>query len=524
MVADGEVDFGHQSFGLSELLKALGRGATPEGGLAITTAYRGEKVDGRVADDFKFEFKAGSLADYDQVWLFGYQRQGSGHDLSQEELKVLSAFMNGGGGVFATGDHEDLGYALCGQVPRVRSMRRWCRAGVTGCEDPAPSRNEKDRLDTLREGHDFGFQVSDQSDDIPQTILPKLNKSDCYFIPHPLLSHGNATIRVLPDHMHEGDCVAPTDLTKKLKFADGPEFDEYPLLSNQEVRLSPEVIAVAVSAGGHLQDRAEGEDRPPVDPRCFGAICVYDGHRVRLDGHRVGRVVVDASFHHFVNINLDGTGALKGRGLHDDEGRPTEDYEAIKRYYRNIAGWLIRPASKLLRYVKILISLRYMFPLVEEIRPDEEWTLDNLFEVGELTRRALSDFLSPAAANECTLSILAALGGGDLLKELADPQAATPRTAVLRRLLKPQLVVDAVLGVSMLLIARHLPGDAYEAGKRLEKMEERDDALAAMLTDDAGRLAAALGQAVERLSESLGEASKVLVTLDQPETEQPGDA
>lgn len=32
-----------------------------------------------------------------------------------------SADLHGGGGVFATGDHEDLGVALCGRVPRVRS-------------------------------------------------------------------------------------------------------------------------------------------------------------------------------------------------------------------------------------------------------------------------------------------------------------------------------------------------------------------------------------------------------------------
>ena len=33
--------------------------------------------------------------------------------------------MDGGGGLFATGDHGALGKALCGEVPRARSMRRW---------------------------------------------------------------------------------------------------------------------------------------------------------------------------------------------------------------------------------------------------------------------------------------------------------------------------------------------------------------------------------------------------------------
>jgi hypothetical protein len=33
--------------------------------------------------------------------------------------------MDAGGGVFVTGDHEDLGAALSSKIPRVSKMRRW---------------------------------------------------------------------------------------------------------------------------------------------------------------------------------------------------------------------------------------------------------------------------------------------------------------------------------------------------------------------------------------------------------------
>ncbi len=62
----------------------------------------------------------------DQVWFFGLQQIGPyGRSLTSVELASIARFMNKGGGVFATGDHQSMGYKLCGEIPRVRSMRRW---------------------------------------------------------------------------------------------------------------------------------------------------------------------------------------------------------------------------------------------------------------------------------------------------------------------------------------------------------------------------------------------------------------
>ena len=59
------------------------------------------------------------------------------------------------------------------------------------------------------------------------------------------------------------------------------------------------------------------------DPRAFGVIGAYDGHQ-----GGVGRIAVDSTWHHFININIDGTGtsqqALKPGGVYaviDHSGR-----------------------------------------------------------------------------------------------------------------------------------------------------------------------------------------------------------
>ena len=60
------------------------------------------------------------------------------------EVEAIAAWMNAGGGVFATGDHALLGASMCHKIPRVRSMRKWTRAqGV-------PLFNGPDRHETLQ--------------------------------------------------------------------------------------------------------------------------------------------------------------------------------------------------------------------------------------------------------------------------------------------------------------------------------------------------------------------------------------
>jgi len=81
----------------------------------------------------------------------------------------------------------------------------------------------------------------------------------------------------------------------------------------------------------------------------FPVIVAYNGHRAG-----VGRVVVDSTFHHFVNINV--TGVKSEFSDEPDPATPTNAqgfpasaagqaaYEKIKAYWRNIASWIAPPA------------------------------------------------------------------------------------------------------------------------------------------------------------------------------------
>jgi hypothetical protein len=130
--------------------------------------------------------------------------------------------------------------------------------------------------------------------------------------------------------------------------------DEYPVDSTGN-RPSPEVVATSMSAAGLLTDIY----KPPVVPRCFGAIGAYDG---RPAG--VGRVVVDATWHHFININLNGTGSgvATKKGLYDPANNPTPDYLQIQRYFRNIVSWLTPLPVWRCWFIKWLPVVRYLYP------------------------------------------------------------------------------------------------------------------------------------------------------------------
>src|SRR5437763_3027999 len=82
---------------------------------------------------FRFTEPNFSLNDWDQVWLFGDYPANQDGDINEPqfchlddvELKLLAEWMDRGGGVFAAGDHWNLGASMCSRIPRVRTMRRW---------------------------------------------------------------------------------------------------------------------------------------------------------------------------------------------------------------------------------------------------------------------------------------------------------------------------------------------------------------------------------------------------------------
>lgn len=388
IVTDGSGGFRHDRFDefhLGEFVHVLQTTQWQGFELQITKAIRGHYgTPGHIGADLaNFDFSSHDLSQYDEILLFAVlpdnasistppgspQRSSNATDA---EIAALARFMDAGGGVFATGDHEDLGAGLCKRLPRVRNMRRWywdtpgpngepiAPRGTMGVAPQALSHTDAelvDRHDTLVAGHDFDparpkehYQFGDQSDNVAQEIIPRMFETRNYIYirqhwPHPLLCSPDGMVRHLPDHAHEGQCEAPANLGLRVTVGTYDE-EEYPRLPDG-TRLSPVVVADAIVTGGHAT--AFGDTpKPPVNGKTFGVIGAYDGHYIERGDRRLGRVVVDATWHHFFNVNLIGM-AGAGRdylGFYSPlkPGQP-DHYRMIKHYFRNIIYWLI-PAHR----------------------------------------------------------------------------------------------------------------------------------------------------------------------------------
>lgn len=282
---------------------------------------------------------------YDVCFLFGIDRTGvSPLTAEANALAAVTTFMQNGKGLFATGDHEDLGAAMCSAIPRVRSMRLWTNG--------TPDIRDETRLSTNLPGPSDSYEFEDQQDAFPQRLYANYRtRAGGLGFGHPVLQLAGKqrAIEVFPDHPHEGECVVPTDLNTKL--ADGTT-DEWPTQTGTATRVGPEPVAKTMSHGNGFTTL--GLPKAPLEPRAFIAICAYDGH---LAG--VGRVVTDATWHHFVNVNVSPTKA------------PLDavDLEEIRRYYVNLATWLMPKHVRLCLRFPWVIREILEFSLLEELRP-----------------------------------------------------------------------------------------------------------------------------------------------------------
>ncbi len=278
------------------------------------------------------------ISDYHEIFFFGFQpgNNGAPDDTDVEdpdslpasdiELRVLRDWMNAGGGVFATGDHHYLGASMCYRIPRVGTMRKWTNL------DGVPTIGGNTRIDTNQPatpGQEAGTDVipnSAERDEFPQPIewVPDSIFRNGFLTikrPHPVLCHPeHGPIDVMPDHPHEGCCFEPADIdiAERLDFGDGQQ-DEYP--SHNGSRPEPKIIAYGNTVPDPPFDHQKGE-QPPLR---FPMISVYDGHKAEI-----GRVVVDSTWHHWFNLNLDGI---------ETNGDPVH-WDKISRYFINIAVWL----------------------------------------------------------------------------------------------------------------------------------------------------------------------------------------
>ena len=387
IVTDGDGAFDQVSphrFGLTTLIAALQSNVQDGMAYTIKTAHRYPKAkypQAASADFDGFVFDASfSLAKYDELWLFGIASsnpQGSykdptGFALRDEELAIIQDFMDAGGGVFATGDHDDLGRDLCGTIPRVRSMRRWTfdyvQAGPTYSgydedSDFSPPAMGPFRHSTINADASGRYEFDNQSDDVPQTIEPVITTLVSgsplarmfTHIPHPLLCGTDGVIKVLPDHMHEGQCEMPAKLDTTY-VSHGNVRAEYPPFGGAP--LSPQIVAWENIAGRSVTGPADPgkaagyDDNEELEPDRAACIAAWDGQVVNH-----GRVVVDSTFHHFVDVNFLGVGVDATHNWAADETAKTlglansttvdgkAAYKHIRQYFRNIARWLA-PRSK----------------------------------------------------------------------------------------------------------------------------------------------------------------------------------
>ena len=179
-----------QSSGLTEVIDVLeGNGDVPAAVPAVVT-----KVSTATGFTFASASPAVTTANYDQVWLFGFNPGPASTD--PDQIRILVEFMENGGGVFATGDHEDLGRPLCGAFARIQRMREWSAVPGGGAT----------RLDTMPPP---ALNGSAQTDAVPQATFPSMDAAGA---PHPLVRNPVAPINVLPDHNHESECYAPAVL------------------------------------------------------------------------------------------------------------------------------------------------------------------------------------------------------------------------------------------------------------------------------------------------------------------------
>lgn len=396
IVADGSISFGTGGFALSKVLHILENNPEWWAKFELTCAHRASDFAGNpvpteaggtrsIVENFRFT--TASLAPYHQVWLFGINlestpstpRANATSYLETSELEALARWMDGGGGLLAMGDHEDLGAGLCSEVPRVRSMRRWTNAqGV-------PPAGGESRHDTDVKGDDAFYQSSDQSDSHPMYITPKyysLHSWSPFFrrrAPHPILCGTNGVIDILPDHPHEGWVYEDSeiDVTKNFSFGAYTNKPEYPTGAYQP---KPEVIAWAHVQPDHtsVSDTFKGA----ADAKTFGAIGAYNGHDAN-----VGRVVVDSTWHHWFNVNLVGFGPV-----HPVSGM-TATQARIANYFRNVALWLSPKTKIACMFQRATWGSLFIYPLIEELHPRLP-----IWKLGEYARDAIG-----RRASQCTL-------------------------------------------------------------------------------------------------------------------------
>ncbi|MEM9939773.1 MAG: hypothetical protein AAF768_13060 [Pseudomonadota bacterium] len=340
---------------------------------------------------------------YDIVMFFGWQPGSIGGDdaeilapgsnpLSDRELRFLTGWMNRGGGVFATGDHGRIGASMCSRIPRVGTMRKWTNAdGVPPASFDTYSQDTwRYRLNTIQPGptqQQVFIPASAQTDAIAKPIFGVTLRCEpiapftllCY--PHPVLEHPDYVfIDVMPDHDHEGLCQDPSaiDLNATLDFMPSNSNDEYPTISGIQPR--PEALASARTTHEFLHEYG------PVNARSYAIVSAYNGHQINI-----GRVVVDSTWHQWLDLNI--------RGFIAEDGA---NWDKVGRYFLNVVRYLARRGSEDAGKVSQFLLASFSYPGAENLSPPS----DDILQNGSIIRQHLHNRLGPSSTLEFVLNLI----------------------------------------------------------------------------------------------------------------------
>ena len=304
------------------------------------------------------------LSQYHQLWVLGFNaRPEKPYQLDSAEVAALSEWMDkpdgNAGGLLVAGDHAagfcDIGdpktFSAHGRslgelMKRAGQLRVW-EGPPTACTDKPL--NERDNFNTC-EGTDPEQldDIASQSDGAAANLLHLRGPLHRLFWFKNDARGELVPILKFPDHPHESSLKIPTDLD-----------DEWPAKQP-----TPEIIV-------KVRDK-----RFPVEAREYPVLIAYDGHK-----KGVGRIVVDSSFHHYINTNME---SLPER---DFNGNPTpdSDLDQIAQFFANLALWLTPKALGL----KIKLDLLYQIATHPDVFEVRGTGLKKLGSVGRYALRRL---------------------------------------------------------------------------------------------------------------------------------------
>lgn len=513
IVTDGDgCHFGQGGWGLDTTLQALQHDLPPWARIEVTKAHHATSErqipgDDPAADLFKVRLDTVGLDEFDELWLFATRRQdgADGGALTGEEIAAVWQFMQAGGGVFATGDHEDLGEALCADLPRVGTMRRW----RFGNPPPTPEQPQAPAVSSgfsIRGENDTTTGVGD-FDAMPQTIVPTIYSTQVGVFrvreyPHPLLCGKGGRVVVLPDHMHEGRCEVPPDLNREISSAHGQE-REYPRRGGTVH--PPEVVATSSINNSGLGT--------------FGVIGAYDGHVVTEVANGVGRVAVDATWHHWFDMNTEQfatpwarvTSAVQnGQTPLTADLEPAEYWESIRDYMQNVALWLAPKArQRCLARRGLWLGLHHL-DVAMTIRPEGiPLTVHDLLLLGVKARDAFNQVAPPCEQLRIIMDWIRDLRWVEVVRPWPGPppklqkeidELIGPRESAL---IDGETLENLMLGAALAAAHRTIGDASPEQAVKAIDDGALDDAVAEAVLSGVQLLARALTAEGERLERAL---------------------